>query len=311
MKRNRIALLLSVLLLFALSACGGDQAAQTDSGDDVLTIAATTYPVYLFTTAVTEGVEGVEVELVVNQQTSCLHDYTLTVNDMKVLERADVIVLNGAGLEDFMADALSASDATVIDCSQGLDLLPAAGHEGHDHDTEYDPHIWMDPTYVQGMLATIATGLSQLVYGDDWASHGEFHTGQLVAKDQLEQARQQWADQLASLSGAELITFHDGFQYFAQAFGLDLLKSIEEDEGSEASAADIKEIIGLIQQHDIPAIFTEVNGSDATANAIARETGVEVCTLDMIMSGEGRGIQPYLDAMQTNIDTIADALGGK
>ena len=306
MKRNRIALLLSVLLLFALSACGGDQAAQTDSGDDVLTIAATTYPVYLFTTAVTEGVEGVEVELVVNQQTSCLHDYTLTVNDMKVLERADVIVMNGAGLEDFMDDALAASSAAVIDCSQGLDLLPAAGHEGHDHDTEYDPHIWMDPTCVQGMLATIATELSQLVYGDDWASHGEFHTGQLTAKDQLEQARQQWADQLAPLAGAELITFHDGFQYFAQAFGLDLLKSIE-----EATAADITEIIGLIQEHHIPAIFTEVNGSDATANAIARETGVEVCTLDMIMSGEGRGIQPYLDAMQANIDTIADALGGE
>ena len=315
MKRNRIALLLSVLLLFALSACGGDQAAQTDSGDDVLTIAATTYPVYLFTTAVTEGVEGVEVELVVNQQTSCLHDYTLTVNDMKVLERADVIVMNGAGLEDFMDDALAASSAAVIDCSQGLDLLPAAGHEGHDHDTEYDPHIWMDPTCVQGMLATIATELSQLVYGDDWASHGEFHTGQLTAKDQLEQARQQWADQLAPLAGAELITFHDGFRYFAQALGLPLLASIEEEEGSEASAkataADITEIIGLIQEHHIPAIFTEVNGSDATANAIARETGVEVCTLDMIMSGEGRGIQPYLDAMQANIDTIADALGGE
>ena len=309
MKRNRIALLLSVLLLFALSACGGDQAAQTDSGDDVLTIAATTYPVYLFTTAVTEGVEGVEVELVVNQQTSCLHDYTLTVNDMKVLERADVIVLNGAGLEDFMADALSASDATVIDCSQGLDLLPAAGHEGHDHDTEYDPHIWMDPTYVQGMLATIATGLSQLVYGDDWASHGEFHTGQLVAKDQLEQARQQWADQLASLSGAELITFHDGFQYFAQATGLDLLKAIEEEEGAEASAAEIKEIVGLIGDYDIPAIFTEKNGSDATAQAISRETGCGVAQLDLIMSGDGSGIQPYVDAMNQNIDTILEALG--
>ena len=67
--------------------------------------------------------------------------------------------------------------------------------------------------------------------------------------------------------------------------------------------------MGLIQQHDIPAIFTEVNGSDATASAIARETGVEVCQLTMIMSGDGTGIQPYLDAMQANIDTIAEALG--
>ena len=110
-----------------LTGCG-QPAAQTEN-DDTLHILATTYPVYLFTTAVTEGAEGVEVDLLVNQQTSCLHDYTLTVTDMKAIEGADVIVMNGAGLEDFMDDALAASDAAVIDCSEGLDLLPAQGHE--------------------------------------------------------------------------------------------------------------------------------------------------------------------------------------
>ena len=279
--------LLALTLL--LSACGAPAA---PAQDDTLHVLATTYPVYLFTTAVTEGVEGVEVSLLVNQQTSCLHDYTLTVGDMKAIERADVIVRNGAGLEDFMDDALAAQ-----------------GHEGHDHDTEYDPHIWMDPSYVQGMLSAISMGLGELVYGDDWASHGEFHTGQLAAKDMLEQARQRWQEQMEPLQGNGLITFHDGFRYFAQAFGLDLLKAIEEEEGSEASAAEIKEIVSLVEEYDIPAIFTEVNGSDATAQAIARETGCEVYALDMIMSGDGTGMQPYLDAMQKNLDTIVEALG--
>ena len=296
--------LLALTLL--LSACGAPAAPEQD---DTLHVLATTYPVYLFTTAVTEGVEGVEVSLLVNQQTSCLHDYTLTVGDMKAIERADVIVRNGAGLEDFMDDALAASDAPVIDCSAGVELLPAQGHEGHDHDTEYDPHIWMDPSYVQGMLSAISMGLGELVYGDDWASHGEFHTGQLAAKDMLEQARQRWQEQMEPLQGNGLITFHDGFRYFAQAFGLDLLKAIEEEEGSEASAAEIKEIVSLVEEYDIPAIFTEVNGSDATAQAIARGTGCEVYALDMIMSGDGTGMQPYLDAMQKNLDTIVEALG--
>ena len=296
--------LLALTLL--LSACGAPAAPEQD---DTLHVLATTYPVYLFTTAVTEGVEGVEVSLLVNQQTSCLHDYTLTVGDMKAIERADVIVRNGAGLEDFMDDALAASDAPVIDCSAGVELLPAQGHEGHDHDTEYDPHIWMDPSYVQGMLSAISMGLGELVYGDDWASHGEFHTGQLAAKDMLEQARQRWQEQMEPLQGNGLITFHDGFRYFAQAFGLDLLKAIEEEEGSEASAAEIKEIVSLVEEYDIPAIFTEVNGSDATAQAIARETGWGVCALDMRLSGAGTGMQPYLDAMQKNLDTIVEALG--
>ena len=295
------------VLALLLTACGAPAAGTED--DDTLHVLATTYPVYLFTTAVTEGVEGVEVSLLVNQPVSCLHDYTLTVTDMKAVERADVVVINGAGLEDFLDDALAASGGAVIDCSAGLELLPAMGHEGHDHDTEYDPHIWMDPAYAQEMMAVIAQGLGEALYGDGWAAHGALHTNQLAAGDMLEQARQRWAEQLAPLAGAELITFHDGFQYFARAFDLTLLKAIEEEEGAEASAAEIREVAGLIGEYGIPAIFTETNGAEATARATAREPGRRGCQPDMIMSGEGTGIGPYLDAMQKNIDTIVEALG--
>ncbi|OUN23758.1 ABC transporter substrate-binding protein [Flavonifractor sp. An82] len=295
--KKLIAPLCALVLL--LSACGQPAPAQDE---DTLHIVATTYPVYLFTTAVTEGAEGVEVSLLVNQQTSCLHDYTLTVSDMKAIEGADVIVMNGAGLEDFMDDALSASDATVIDCSAGMDLLPAQGHEGHDHDTEYDPHIWMDPANAQVMLGTIADQLGQITGQDLQASCA-------AVQQQVEEAAQQWKEQLTTLSAPKLITFHDGFQYFSRSFGLELLKAIEEEEGSEASAQEIQEIVSLVDQYQLPAIFTEVNGSESTAQAISRECGCGVYQLNMIMSGDGTGIQPYLDAMQNNIDTIVEAFG--
>ena len=74
---RRLAALVCALGL-ALTGCGGPPAE-----DDALHVLATTYPAYLFTTAVAEGAEGVEVELLVNQPTSCLHDYTLTVADMR------------------------------------------------------------------------------------------------------------------------------------------------------------------------------------------------------------------------------------
>lgn len=296
---KKLSALLCALMLL-LSACG--QPAPSQAGDDgKLHILATTYPVYLFTTAVTEGADGVEVSLLVNQQTSCLHDYTLTVGNMKAIEGADVIVMNGAGLENFMADALAASDAVVIDCSEGIDLLPAHGHEGHDHEAEYDPHIWMNEESAAVMMNNILHGLSQLDGADLELYNENFSAASaLLPGDD---------PRMAQLACPYLITFHDGFQYFAQDNGLTLLRSIEEEEGSEASAAEIKEIVSLIQAYDIPAIFTEVNGSDATARAISRETGCEVYQLDMIMSGEGTGIQPYIDAMQKNIDTIVEALG--
>ncbi|WP_317380885.1 metal ABC transporter substrate-binding protein [uncultured Intestinimonas sp.] len=310
MKKIMLSLLLSGLLF--LTACGGGAAAgpAPAAEDEPLRILATTYPVYLFTTAVTDGVEGVEVTRLIKEEISCLHDYTLTVNDMKAIEAADVIVMNGVGLEDFMEDALASSDAPVIDCSEGVELLAALGHEGHDHDTEYDPHIWMDPERAGRMIENIGAGLSQAD-----PDRAETYAAQAAeAAFQLQHWYSVKLDVIASdqpdlqLPHRALITFHDGFQYFADAFQLDLLKAIEEEEGAEASAAEIKEIVELIGEHDLPVIFTEKNGSDATAQAIARETGVAVAQLDMVMSGDGTGLEAYSAAMDENIKTIINAL---
>ena len=315
MKKRIFSLILPLLLL------AGCTPAQPS---DELTVVATTYPVYLFATAVTEGVEGVRVERLNTGETSCLHDYTLSVTDMKLLERADVIAMSGAGLEDFLEDALATSDAAVIDCSEGVELLENLSHhhdehdhshDGHDHG-HFDPHIWMSANNAAIMLWNVAEGLKHLD-----ANHAERYehnlsaamellcggepslaTGRLLAK----------AVGHTSLDGfctnTGMITFHDGFQYFVRDIELELLEAIEEEAGSEASAREIKEISELVKEHRIPAIFTEKNGSAATANAIARETGCKVYALDMIMSGEGSGIQPYIDAMTYNIQTVLEAM---
>lgn len=323
MKKGVLAAFLAVLLLLPGCTPGEREA------EGAAHILCTTYPVYLFTTAVVGETEGVAVDLLVNQPTSCLHDYTLTVNDMKAIEAAGVIVMNGVGLEDFMAGALDTSDAAVIDCSAGVDLLPLLeehGHEGHDHGEEYDPHIWMDPHRAGQMVENIAAGLSELdpdhagAYGANAAAAVEAleqfiqRTGELREEAAVDyymghpemsffppmgEARFYWRP--------GLITFHDGFQYFAAAQGFELLKAIEEEEGSTASAAEIKEIAGLVEDRAIPAIFTEKNGSAATARVIARETGCAVYELDMVMSGEGAGIQPYLDAMEADLRTVLEA----
>ena len=296
---RRLAALACALAL-ALTGCGGPPAE-----DDALHVLATTYPVYLFTTAVAEGAEGVEVELLVNQPTSCLHDYTLTVADMKAVQRADAIVMNGAGLEDFLADALEGAEAAVIDCSAGLELLPAQGHEGHHHETEYDPHFWMDPNYAARMVEAIVQGLSAL----DGGGADLFRLNGDLAQQTLAGATADWAGALEPWQGRSIITFHDGFQDFARFLGLDISKAIEEEEGATVSARELKEIVGLLRQEgpgSIP-IFTEVNGSTASAETIARETGCQVYELSMLMSGEGTGIQPYLDAMERNIQAITEA----
>ncbi len=290
MRKRLYAVFFAALLLLP----GCRQAPKQE--DSALHILCTTYPMYLLTTDLTAQLEDVEVTLLVNSQTSCLHDYTLTVEDMKAIEGADVIVINGAGLEDFMADALAASDAAVINCSEGIDLLPTlehAGHDGHDHEEEYDPHYWMDPLWGLMVRNSLCSALEE--YTGPISPHTDY---------QLSDPR----ELLGELSCPYLITFHDGFQYFADACSLTLLKAIEEEEGSTASAAEIKEIAALIEEYHIPAIFVEKNGSRATAEVIARETGCEIYELDMLMSGQETGFPAYLNALHANIETVREAL---
>ena len=110
--------------------------------------------------------------------------------------------------------------------------------------------------------------------------------------------------QLKSLSSHDLITFHDGFGYFADCYDLHILEAVEEESGSEASAKELIHLITLVHDHKLPAIFTEIHGSVSAANVISRETGANIYALDMCMGDTG-----YVEAMYRNIDTIKEALG--
>ena len=312
-----ICIISTLAPLLSLSACGqksGD-VSQTEEGG--LTVLTTTYPVYLLASAVADGVEGVTVERLNTGAVSCLHDYTLSVGDMKLIEGADVIAINGVGLEDFMDDALAAARGTVIDCSEGVALLELLGHDHHDGDEEdgehYDPHIWMDPENAIAMAGNLCRGLSEVdpdhaqTYSDNLASATSLlESWDSALKDTLLKAEE------GGVSIPGLITFHDGFQYFAQAFDLPLLAAIEEEEGSEASAQVINETVTLVKDKQIPVIFTEVNGSDATAQAIARETGCSVGQLTMLMDGPDDGeLSNYLDGLSANITAIVNGFAGE
>lgn len=289
--------------------------------EDTVTITATTYPVYLFTLALTEHIPGIRVDRLDTGTVSCLHDYTLSVNDMKKIERADILALSGAGLEDFMTDALTSTRAHVIDCSQNIDLLPAAGHHDHGHAAtehdHYDPHYWLDPIRAQIMVDNLYAGLARALPQYD----GPLYTNAGKIHDQLQELTQTIAScidsaELIGIAIPGLITFHDGFQYLAGLCRTTILRSIEEEAGSEASARDLHEVISLIREYNVPVIFTEVNGAQASANAIAREAACSVLPLSMLMDGrdptsdDSTPLTPYLDAMLHNVHTIIDGFTG-
>lgn len=290
---KKTAFILSLILLISLfSGCHSDT--------ENCQIAATTLPVYEFTAGLCKGTE-LKVVQIVTESVSCLHDYTLQSSQMRYLEAADTLVISGGGLEDFLDDALQNSN-TIIDASVNIDLLCGEEdhHHSHDHSHDKDPHIWLSPENAKMMAKNICVGLTAQYpqYADRFSNNLE----NLLAE--IDALQSYGTQALSDLSSRELITFHDGFAYFASAFNLTILKAVEEEAGSEASAAELKELITMVEVHNLPAIFTEVNGSDSAAKTISAETGVACFSLDMAMSAEG-----YFDAMYHNIDTIKEALG--
>ncbi len=285
--------LLIILLCLALCGC----APREEHSD----IAATTLPVWEFTTRLCEGT-GLTVTRLVTESVSCLHDYSLNVRQVRAAEAADVIVISGAGLEDFMHDLLH--DRTVIDSSSGIELTECSEHHDHDHDHEghshdVDSHIWLSPENAKIMAENICAGLTA-----QYPEHRNLFAANLDRLLADLDALQSYADDaLSDLSCREIITFHDGFGYLAASFDLHILEAVEEESGAEASAAELKHMIGIVWEHGLSAIFTEINGSVSAADIIAAETGAKVYALDMAMAGNN-----WFEAMYHNIDTLKEAL---
>ncbi len=260
-------------------------------------IAATTLPVYEFTAFLCEGT-GLAVTRIVTENVSCLHDYSLSVSQMRAVEQAEVVVTSGAGLEDFLMDVID--NKPLIDSSEGIALLDCDHEHDHDHAHEQDAHIWLSPENAMVMAENICTGLKERYpeHSDIFDKNAE----KLLQK--IAKLESYGKEQLRALSCRELITFHDGFSYFAESFDLTILRAIEEESGSEASASELIELIELTRDHNLPAVFTERNGSPAAAAILCSETGAKEFSLDMAMSGDS-----WFDAMYHNIDTVKEALG--
>ena len=289
MKRAFIFIITLILCLGCLSCGKSEKQAE---------IVATTLPVYDITSHLCHGT-GLTVSRLITQNVSCLHDYTLNPTQMKMAESAEMLVISGAGFEGFMEDIVASAN-NVADAGAGISLHSGEHHHEDGHSHEQDPHIWLSPKNGKTMAENIHAALCKTYPQYE----SLFHDNLLLLQSEFDALIHYAASELSSLPCRELITFHDGFSYMADAYGLSILHSIEEESGSEASAADLISICNLVKEYRIPAIFIESNGSDRAAAIIAKETGAKVYALDTGLSGDS-----YFETMYHNINTLKEALG--
>ena len=294
--------MLSALLALALAMCSGC-AAEEDAGKTIVT---SFYPMYVFTQNVVRDVPGVRVVNMASESAGCLHDYQLQTRDMVTLEGADALVINGGGMEQFMDKVIAQRpELPVINASDGIEMLCGEDdHDGHDHDHGvYNAHVWLDPALAMRQVQNIADGLAAV----DSENAEAYQRNAAAYKARLQALHAELSAQLAPLAGSAIVTFHEAFTYFADAYGLVVAGVIANDAGEEPSTRQIAATCDLVKQRQVKALFVEPQYPTKSAETIARETGARVYTLDPVVSGDG-SLESYENAMRENARVLTEAL---
>ena len=303
-------LCLILLSLLLISGCGASNESKatvtqpigatpvTNNTEKPITIAASFYPMYIFTLNVAKNMPNVKVIDMTKPITGCLHDYSVTPDDMKNLEGAQFFITNGAGMESFLGKVTSQMpNLKIVDSSKGIPLIKGEGNEGD------NPHLWVSISNAITQVGNIGDQLSALDPTN--AAKYKENTSAYIAK--LEAERDKMHQALDGVKNRDIVTFHEAFPYFAKEFNLNIVGVIEREPGSEPSAKELAETIDKVNSLKVKALFAEPQYSTKAAETIAKETGAKVYTLDPVVTGPMEA-DAYINIMDSNLKTLQEAL---
>lgn len=257
---------------------------QTDSSPECnFTIITSFYPMYIAAENIV-GDSEVELMNLSEPTTGCMHDYQLTTQDMKKLSTADVFIVNGGGIENFLADvAKQYPQLNMINACETIDLM------------DENAHAWMSiPNYME-QVREITAGLVKA----DRKHSKEYKANCDAYLSKLEKLNRKQQDVAAKTKGKKLVIFHEAFAYIAKDFGMEICADMDLDEERQISAGEVKNIVKQINENDASMILAEKQYGQEMSEAVKRETGVDVVYLDTCVRGPYHA-DSYLKAMQSN-----------
>jgi zinc/manganese transport system substrate-binding protein len=289
-----------ILTVLALFACVGPIAAQ-----EKLKVVAT----FSILGDVVKNVGGdrVDVMTLVGPNADA-HVFSPSPADARTLAGARLVVMNGLGYEGWIARLVKASGskAPVVTATSGIRPRRTAGSHGHGHDS--DPHAWQSVANVK----IYVTNIRDALIAADPVGKPAYETNAAAFVAKLDALEKEVRDVVAKIPAERrrVITTHDAFGYFKDAYGLDFIAPQGVSTESEPSAKDVARIIAQIKRQKIPAIFLENISDPRLLKRISDESGARIGgTLysDALTDKKGPA-STYIDLIRHNLKQIAAAL---
>ena len=322
---QRMAICQGVSMALGYLLLGGITQASGADGHR-LRIVTSILPIFCFAINITGDLAEVENLLSPGVEP---HDFQFTPREMRIVGAAEVLVVNGLGLESWLTKVLDTPEnrKTVVIASAGLeaDLLPLAGTESptsavslarssgfsrsaRDSDTgipasSWNPHFWLDPTLASRAVTNILAALQKAdpTHAEAYARNAQRYLGELSALD---------AELLAGLApfnNQAVITFHDAFPYFARHYGLRVVGIVEKVPDVDPSPRHVAALGALIRREPVRVVFGERQSPSRLVEMLGRDYHVAIAQLDTLETGAFTA-DAYTRGMRENLRTLEKAL---
>lgn len=235
------------------------------------------------------------------------HNFEMTPQDRVKIEKSLILIINGAGLEEWLTPILDSikEEKMVIIASNGLNTRKSSGN----HD-EIDPHFWLDPILVIRYVQNIRDGFIQV--DPEGRAAYEKNAEEYIQK--LSELDAWIKERVAKIpvENRKLVTNHESLGYFADRYDFKIIGAVipSTTSGSSPSAEELANLVNLIIASGSKAIFIEIESNPQLANQIAGETGIKVIK-DLYTHSipPDSGLSPtYIDMMKHDVQVIVEAL---
>ena len=246
------------------------------------------------------------------------HAFQPTPRDVAAMTQADLLFINGAGLEEFMHDIMDnlQGQVTIVPVSAGINLVPGHHHEDGEHEAdehdadehEFDPHTWTSPVNVMTWVDNIEVALSAA----DPTHAADFKANADSFRAELTQADDRATAAVAQIPPAnrKIVTNHESWNYFADHFGFEQIGTVVPAVTSsvEPSAQDFADLARTLQDEGVGVLFIDYEVNPALSETIANEVGAKVVRIWHDISPKGEGADTYVDWLHFNVNQFVDNL---